>query len=544
MRMFSRKKKINPRRQQVRDNRATERFAQLKAVVNSPYPKAAAVLVLFILATTFVLGLEIKPDALYQKGLRSLKSWPQLLSLLVIVSTISLGMSLYLLYYQARILNRTTRVIALAVLFWMLLAITRVFSFDENWQPLAVGAAVACAIVLTISYDQRFAFGMVMFYIMLAAFAVDQDAPADQNIAADSIASVELLLLMVAGALSCCFSLREIRTRKKLIEVSVLATLTVFLTATALGIIQNEPSGTYFLHAGIAAAAAFVVGIFIQAFLPIIEQAFGIATSMTLLDYSDANQPLLRKLAMDAPGTFSHSLLIGSIAETAAESIGANGLLCRVGAYYHDIGKIHKPAYFVENQMGSASRHEQLSPAMSQLVIAGHVKDGIEIAKEFGMPAVLRQFIETHHGTTLMEYFYHEAKKQQDQKQGLVSDSEFRYPGPKPRSKEAAIVMLADAAESACRSLTDHTPAKVDAMVHSLAMKRLQDGQFDECDLTLRELSRIEAGLSKSLAAHHHGRIAYPKDEEKAEPNGSGNGAIERQTENNGPRNGNGNVDG
>jgi putative nucleotidyltransferase with HDIG domain len=207
-----------------------------------------------------------------------------------------------------------------------------------------------------------------------------------------------------------------------LIEVSLLATVTVFLTAAALGLIQNHPPKEFCFRAGTAAAAAFVVGIFIQAFLPIIEQAFGIATSMTLMDYSDANQPLLRKLAMDAPGTFSHSLLIGSISEAAAESIGVNGLLCRVGAYYHDIGKIHKPAYFVENQMGSASRHEQLSPAMSQLIIVGHVKDGIEIAKEFGLPAVLRQFIETHHGTTLMEYFYHEARKKQDDKQSTVSD--------------------------------------------------------------------------------------------------------------------------
>ena len=504
------KKKVNPRRQQVRDNIATERFTRLASMINSPYPKAAAVLALFILATTFVLGLEVQPDSIYQKGLRSLKTWPQLISLLVIVTTISVGASLYLLHYQARILSRATRVVALAVLFWILLAITRVFSFDESWKPLAVGTGVACAIVLTISYDQRFAIGMVMFYTMLAAFAVDQ------------IASVELVLVMAAGALSCCFSLREIRTRKKLIEVSLLATITVFLTATALGIIQKEMPRVFFVHAGTSAAAAFVVGIFIQAFLPIIEQAFGIATSMTLLDYSDANQPLLRKLAMEAPGTFSHSLLIGSIAETAAESIGTNGLLCRVGAYYHDIGKIHKPAYFIENQMGSASRHEQLSPAMSQLVIAGHVKDGIEIAKEFGLPAVLRQFIETHHGTTLMEYFYHEAKKQQDDKQMTISDSEFRYPGPKPKSKEAAIVMLADAAESACRSLADHTPAKVETLVHGLAMKRLQDGQFDECDLTLRELSRIEASLSKSLAAHHHGRIAYPKDEENPKTNGNG----------------------
>jgi len=148
---------------------------------------------------------------------------------------------------------------------------------------------------------------------------------------------------------------------------------------------------------------------------------------------------------------------------------------------------------------------------MSQLVIVGHVKDGIEIAKEFGLPAVLRQFIETHHGTTLIEYFYNEAIKQQNGKQTAVSETEFRYPGPKPKTKEAAIVMLCDAVESASRSLTELTPVRIEAVVHNMAMKRLQDGQFDECDLTLKELSLIEASLSKSLAAHHHGRIAYPK---------------------------------
>ena len=168
-----------------------------------------------------------------------------------------------------------------------------------------------------------------------------------------------------------------------------------------------------FKSAGAAAVMVIVVGFLIQGLLPIIEKAFRVATSMTLLDYSDASQPLLKRLALEAPGTYSHSLLIGSLAEAAAEAIGANGLLCRVGAYYHDIGKLNKPGYFVENQMGAASRHKELSPAMSQLIIIGHVKDGIEMAKEYGLPAVLRQFIETHHGTTLIEYFYNEAKKQQ-----------------------------------------------------------------------------------------------------------------------------------
>jgi putative nucleotidyltransferase with HDIG domain len=220
---------------------------------------------------------------------------------------------------------------------------------------------------------------------------------------------------------------------------------------------------------------------------------------------------------MEAPGTFSHSLLIGSIAEAAAEAIGCNGLLCRVGAYYHDIGKINKPKYFTENEMGSASKHKELSPAMSQLIIVGHVKDGVEMAKEFNLPSVLRQFIETHHGTTLVEPFYHEARKKYEEpgpgKKPIAAppnESEFRYAGPRPKSKEAAIVMLADAVEGAVRSLSDVTLAKCETVVHNIAMRRLQDGQFDECDLTLRELSQIEASMSKALAAHYHGRVAYP----------------------------------
>jgi putative nucleotidyltransferase with HDIG domain len=266
---------------------------------------------------------------------------------------------------------------------------------------------------------------------------------------------------------------------------------------------------------------------------------------MTLLDYSDANQPLLKRLAMEAPGTFSHSLLLGSIAEAAAEAIGRNGLLCRVGAYYHDIGKINKPSYFVENEMGSTSRHKELSPAMSQLVIVGHVKDGIEMAKEYSLPVVLRQFIETHHGTTLIEYFYNEAKKKHDEKQAPPSpdtkkgvsgspppsESEFRYAGPKPRTKEAAIIMLGDTVEGAVRSLTEVTPTKIEAVVHNMAMKRLQDGQFDECDLSLRELSQIETSISKALAAHYHGRIAYPKAPDVPEETSTENGKSKQDSD-------------
>ena len=501
--MLFKKKKVSARRQRVRDSISADRVSRISQILNSTLPIAIFIILAFVAIVTTLLALDTS-DGLFDK---IWKPFEETAALACIVLLTCFAASLYVYHYRYRITQRPARMLALTGLFLIMLILTRAGSLRETFMYLATGSAVTVAIILTIAYDLRFAFGMSLFYCIIACFA-----------ATDKIASIELFLTMIAGVIACCFSLREIRTRMKLIEVTTVAAVMVFITAAVLGVIRGARVTELFLDAGKAAAVTIAVGVVIQGFLPLIEKIFGIATSMTLLDYSDANQPLLKKLAMEAPGTFSHSLLIGSIAESAAETIGANGLLCRVGAYYHDIGKINKPPYFVENQMGSASRHEQLSPAMSQLVIVGHVKDGIEIAKEFSLPTVLRQFIETHHGTTLIEYFYDQAQKQKGDKDKPVSESEFRYPGPKPQTKEAAIVMLSDTTESAARSVSDLTPAKAELIVHNMAMKRLQDGQFDECDLTLRELSMIEASIAKTIAAHHHGRIAYPKSPEEAVP--------------------------
>ena len=502
--MVLKKKKISARRKHVRETMSAERLDRISNIANSPLPMAVMLLVLFVAAATAILSIDTTGglDGLFND---LWKEYPSIIAIGWAVLLISVGGAFYIHHYQYHIITKPMRIIALCGLFLMLLGFTKVGSLWPEWTYLATGSAVTSAIILTIAYNQRFAIGMTLFYCIIACFAT-----------VDDVATIKLFLTMMTGVVACCFSLKEIRTRMKLIEVTTLAAVAVLAMAISLGVVEGLDVMTISKTSGAAAAITVAVGLVIQGFLPMIEKVFGIATSMTLLDYSDANQPLLKKLAMEAPGTFSHSLLIGSVSEAAAESIGANGLLCRVGAYYHDIGKINKPPYFIENQMGSASRHEQLSPAMSQLVIVGHVKDGIEIAKEYGLPAVLRQFIETHHGTTLIEYFYHEAKKKQSEKEMPVSESEFRYPGPKPRSKEAAIVMLTDATESATRSLSETTPTKIETLVHNMAMKRLQDGQFDECDLTLRELHLIEASIAKSLAAHHHGRIAYPKDGEES----------------------------
>jgi putative nucleotidyltransferase with HDIG domain len=273
--------------------------------------------------------------------------------------------------------------------------------------------------------------------------------------------------------------------------------------------------------AGLAAAAGLLVAGVTLFVLPLLERAFDIITGMTLVELRDPKQPLLRRLQQAAPGTYNHSLNLGSLAEAAAEEIGADGLLAYVGALYHDIGKMNKPEYFVENQGGGPNRHDKLTPAMSLLVVVGHVKDGVEMARAYALPMSIQHFIESHHGTTLVEYFYHRARKRAmdaAESQGLSEDDvhvpdeyEYRYPGPRPQTKEAAILMVADAVESAARALDDPTPARLESLVQSIANKRLLDGQFEDCDISLRDLHRITESVSRTLAGIHHSRIDYPE---------------------------------
>jgi putative nucleotidyltransferase with HDIG domain len=255
------------------------------------------------------------------------------------------------------------------------------------------------------------------------------------------------------------------------------------------------------------------IGVLTLALLPAIERSFEVTTGMTLIELRDPKQPLLRQLQQRAPGTYNHSLNVASIAEAAADAIKADPLLTYVGALYHDIGKMNKPEYFVENQAGGPNKHDKLSPAMSLLVIVGHVKDGMALAEEHHLPQSLRHFIEAHHGATLVEYFYNRARQQAERKGEAdepPEEIEYRYPGPKPRTKEVAILMLADAVESATRSMAEPTPSRIDALVRALANKRLMDGQFDECELTLRELQTIVESISKTVASIYHGRVLYP----------------------------------
>jgi putative nucleotidyltransferase with HDIG domain len=287
----------------------------------------------------------------------------------------------------------------------------------------------------------------------------------------------------------------------------------VSLTFLGVNTLDGQPLNGILLSEAVRVGLwAIVAGFLMTGLLPFVENLFGVLTDISLLELGDVAHPLLQELVRRAPGTYNHSINVASIAEAAAESIGARGLLVRVGAYFHDIGKMLKPGYFVENQGQDANRHESLVPAMSTLIIIAHIKDGADLARQHHVPQPIIDFIQQHHGTTLVEYFYRRANEQCENNPYAqsVDESAFRYPGPKPQTKEAGVLMVADAVESASRALAGPTPARIESLVHDIVMKRLLDGQFNDCGLTLQEVHTIEESLVKSLTAVYHGRIKYP----------------------------------
>ena len=425
----------------------------------------------------------------------------------------AVGLWIYFWAYYPRIRNNPMR--GFAILGLLLLCQAGALGLTgfgpEFFYVGAVFPTLFTAIVLAIAYDQRFALAVGAFHVLLVLVTLDLPL------------SFGLVLLLGVGC--AVGQLRDVRTRSKLVQVGFWSGLVMAVGVGLVGFVDRPmhlvgEAGRILNDSMFALATGFVTGLFVQGILPGIERFFKVSTSMTLKELNDASHPLLRHLAERTAGTYQHSLRIADMSESAADAIGANGLLCRVGAMYHDIGKMNKPTYFVENQGGRPNRHEKLSPTMSVLIIVGHVKDGVEMAREYRLPHVIRHFIESHHGTTLVEYFYHAARKQKElETDGSPepSEFEFRYPGPKPQTREAAIIMLCDGLEGAARTLGEPTPVRLEQLVHNLASKRLMDGQFDECNLTLQELHKIESSVTKTLCAIYHSRISYPDDAKRDE---------------------------
>ncbi|MBI4654761.1 MAG: HDIG domain-containing protein [Nitrospirae bacterium] len=331
----------------------------------------------------------------------------------------------------------------------------------------------------------------------------------------DSIYSI----FTFASGLTAAFGVVRCKRRSAIWRAGLFVGLVCVFTSITINILSGR---LLTINTPISAIFAFsngiIVAILVSALLPLFEYFFKLTTDISLLELLDLNQPLMRNLLVVAPGTYHHSIVVGNLVESSAEAVGVNPLLARVGAYYHDIGKMKMPEYFIENQTGLVSKHDKLAPHMSSIILLSHVKEGVELAKQHKLPQSMIDIIQQHHGTSLITYFYQKAKEQLADSSNVVSEDDFRYPGPKPQTRVAAIVLMADATEAASRVLTDPTPARVSALVDRVINHFFIDGQLNDCELTLRDLQEIKKHFVYILISMFHRRITYPgfdiKDED------------------------------
>ena len=332
---------------------------------------------------------------------------------------------------------------------------------------------------------------------------------------------IDFFVYFLVGSLLAAYGVRNCRERSVLIKTGMKVGLLNIVMSLSIQSLYGNP---YSLLGAISVVSGFLggilAGVIATGFLPLIEIIFGFTTDIKLLELSSLDQPILKELMVKAPGSYHHSVMVSNMVEATAESIYANPLLAKVSAYYHDIGKIKKPLYFVENQVKGDNRHEKLAPSMSSLILISHVKDGVELAKQHRIGKEIIDIIQQHHGTSLISYFYQKAKEQSKKRESRsspVKEEDFRYPGPKPQTKEAGLVLVADAVEAASRTLVNPTPARIQGMVQKIINNIFSDGQLNECELTLKDLNLIAKTFSKTLSGIFHSRIEYPEPIAKGE---------------------------
>lgn len=359
--------------------------------------------------------------------------------------------------------------------------------------PFALGAMVASTL-----FPVTVALVMAVLLSALVAFYFDW--------------SHTLFLYSLVGSTVAAFSVMRCRQRSLILRAGLAVSGANMIMAVVILLIAGDLFASDTTPQLLSAAGSgILVALIASVAIPALESAFNVASDMKLMELANLNQPALKDMIFKAPGSYHHSVLVGSLAEAAAEEIGANPLLARVAATYHDIGKMTKPEYFVENQESRDNRHEKLSPSMSALILASHVKDGAEVAKEHRLPRRVVDIIRQHHGTRLITFFYNKAKELEDPSVQTVNERDFRYPGPKPQSREAALIMLADAVEAASKVLTDPTPARIRGLVQKIINDIFIDGQLDESNLTLRDLHQIARSFTRTVTGILHHRIDYPQ---------------------------------
>ncbi|MDD5362895.1 MAG: HDIG domain-containing protein [Ignavibacteria bacterium] len=410
----------------------------------------------------------------------------------------------YMFYLRRDIFERNSRLVLIS----SLMILVSFFAFMS--LNLKVNAPIellifipVASILMTIIFDSRLSF----FVVVIISFLIAAIRGGDYTIA----------FISFCGSVLAIFSVRDIKNRSQIFRSFFFIIAGYAIAILAIGLDRSESLSKIAVNLSYAAVNSIMSPVIAYGLLIFYEKAFKITTDLTLVELADFNQPLLRELSAKAPGTFHHSVVMGNLAEEAAASIGANRVLARVGSYYHDIGKSVKPDFFVENQMEKINKHENLNPTLSAKIIIAHVKEGIELAKRYKLPQEIIDFIPMHHGSTLVSFFYNKAKNIADENKEDVLDYIYRYPGPKPQNRETAIVMLADTVEASTKAIEDPTPKKLEDKIDEIIKKRFIEGELDDCDLTLKDLTQIKKSFLKILIGIYHQRIKYPEEKPEDE---------------------------
>ncbi|MBI5807113.1 MAG: HDIG domain-containing protein [Ignavibacteriales bacterium] len=410
-----------------------------------------------------------------------------------------LPLSIYIYLFRKKIFDDNIKIVLISIVFLFISLIAFLINSINTTTPIEFLILLPVAsMLLTIIFDSR-----VGFYSNVAlALIVGALRGNDYSFAVANI---------IAGGLAA-YTVRDIKNRTQIFRSFLYILVGYSLSVIAFGFERYQPLPEILLSLAFVTSNALISPVLTYGLIIFFERIFNITTDLTLLELTDLNRPLLKELSKNAPGTFSHSISMGTLAETTAEAIGANPILARVGAYYHDIGKLIEPEIFVENQIDSHNIHENISPEKSRDIIISHVAKGIELARKNDLPEEIVNFIPMHHGTMVLTYFYEKAKNLYGESN--VDINEYRYPGPKPNSKETAIVMLADACESTIRSIEESDPQIVENVINNLINSRIEDGQMDEAPLTFSDIKKIKESFFNILIGHHHKRIRYPNQNE------------------------------
>ncbi len=430
---------------------------------------------------------------------------------LTIFSLILMGICLFYIYFFKRdFLKEERQLYLVALVALVVLAVAKAMSLmNLEWIEYLIPLSFA-GIVLSFLSDPQLAWVVTTILSLLIGVILDFNLSLT-------------VFYFISGAVSI-YSMINITQRKEMIRMGlILSGINLFTVITIGFLFGAKRLGTQLGFAMVAGFNGILSTALANGFLPFLEHLFGLTSPLSILEMANPNLPLLKRLLIEAPGTYHHSILVGNLAEAAADVINADSLLVRVGSYYHDIGKLRRPYFFVENQIANDNPHEKISPNLSTLIITSHVRDGVELARSYGVPQCIIDIIEQHHGTDLVRYFFQKASENLEEEKETIRKSDFSYPGPKPRSKEAALVMLADSVEAAARAMSKPSSARLEALVDKILKERLESGQLDEANLTLRDLDKIKTAFLKVLGGifllpfhctyfgiFHH-RIEYPE---------------------------------